>query len=77
MPSFRGRQVGRRVIDVIAFVPVGSYIEVAPYVGEIKAALNKLPFLQKTGSETPVITDDEKEAYTTSVQYQIMKRLEG
>ena len=77
MPSVQGKRVGYRVVEVIAFVPAASYVQLAPYVEEIKAALNELPFLRKTGNETPVVTDDEVKAYTTSVQYQIMKKLEG
>ena len=68
---------GYRLIDIIAFVPVASYISIKPYAEEIKAAMKELPFLRYTGNETPVITDDEVKAYTTSIEYQIIKKLEG
>jgi len=77
VPSFRSNRVGYRLIDIIVFVPLASYIEVEPYVNEVKAAMKELPFLRCTGNETPVITDDDKKAYTTFIEYQILKKLEG
>lgn len=76
VPYFRSNRTGYRLIDIIVFVPISSYIKVEPYVKEIKAALKELSFLRKTGSETPIITDDEVKAYTTSVEYQIIKKME-
>lgn len=77
VPYFNSNKVGYRLIDIIVFVPLNSYIAVEPYVNEIKAAMKELTFLRKTGNETPVITDDDKKAYTTSIEYQIIKKLEG
>lgn len=77
VPSFRLNRIGYRLIDIIVFVPLASYIEVEPYANEVKAAMKELPFLRCTGNETPVITDDDKKAYTTSMEYQILKKLEG
>ncbi len=77
VPFFRSNRTGYRLIDIIVFVPIASYIKVEPYVKEIKAALKELSFLRYTGNETPLITDDEVKAYTTSIEYQIIKTLEG
>ena len=77
VPYFYSNKLGYRLIDIIVFVPLNSYIAVEPYVNEIKAAMKELKFLRKTGNETPVITDDDKKAYTTSIEYQIIKKLEG
>ena len=77
VPYFRSYRTGYQLIDIILFVPLASYIQVKPYAEEIKAALRELPFLRKTGNETPVITDDQVKAYTTSIEYQIIKKLEG
>lgn len=77
VPFFHSRRVGYRLIDIIIFVPLASYIKVEPYMQEVRAAMKELPYLRKTGNETPVITDDEKKAYTTSIEYQIIKTLEG
>lgn len=73
VPFFNANRVGYRIIDIIVFVPISSYIQMEPYVQEIKSELKGLP-LRYTG-ETPVIPDDEKKAYTTSIQYQVLKRL--
>lgn len=77
MPSIQSNRIGQQVIDFIIFVPVNSYIAVEPYKNKIKLALKELTYLRKTGLETPVITDDDKKAYTTSIQYVIQKKLEG
>lgn len=77
VPYFYSNKLGYRLIDIIVFVPLNSYIAVEPYVNEIKSAMKELKFLRKTGNETPVIVDDTKKAYTTSIEYQIQKKLEG
>ena len=76
-PSVTGNRTGYGLIDIILFVPIASYIQVKPYVQAVRAAMQELPNLRKTGSETPVITDDEVKAYTTSIEYQVLKKLEG
>lgn len=74
---FSSPRTGYRLIDIIVFVPLVDYMQVGSYVAEIKAALEELPFLRRIGNETPVIIDDEVKAYTTSIEYQILKKLEG
>lgn len=74
---FNTNKLGYRLVDIIIFVPANSYVQIEPYVKQIKAAMKELKWLRKTGNETPVITDDDKKAYTTSIEYQIIKKLEG
>lgn len=76
-PYFNSNRIGYRSIDIILYVPLNSYIAVEPYAQLIRAAMKELTFLRKTGTETPIITDDTKKAYTTSIEYQILKKLEG
>lgn len=77
MPSIRSNQLGQQIIDFIIFVPAESYIKIDPYKKEIRQALKEISNLRKTGQETPTITDDDKKAYTTSIEYVIQKKLEG
>lgn len=77
VPYFNSNKLGYKTIDIIVFVPIDSYIAIEPYVKEIKVALKELNFLRKTGNETPVIPDDSVNGYTTSIEYQILKKLEG
>lgn len=74
-PFYYSNKIGYRLLDIIIFVPVSSYVQIEPYAKEIKATLKGLPL--RYAGETPVITDDVKKAYTTSIQYQILKKLEG
>lgn len=76
VPFFNNNKTGYRLIDIILFVPISSYIQVEPYAKKIRAAMEELISLRKTGNETPIIIDDEKKAYTMSIEYQIMKKLE-
>lgn len=77
MPSIQSNRIGQQVMDFIIFVPVNSYIAVKPYAEDVRTALKDLKYLRKTGTETPIITDDEKKAYTTSIEYIVQKKLEG
>jgi hypothetical protein len=77
IPSIQSSRLGQRVIDIIIFVPLSSYVALEPYMKQIRSALKELEFLRKTGFETPAVTDDDKKAYTTSIEYVIIKKLEG
>jgi len=77
IPSINTNRTGQRVMDFIIFVPVNSYIAVKPYAEDVRTALKDLKYLRKTGTETTIITDDEKKAYTTSIEYIVQKKLEG
>lgn len=77
VPYHYSNQVGYKLFDIILFVPEDSYIQINPYVNKIRKAMKGLSFLRKTGNETPIIIDDRKKAYTMSIEYQIMKALEG
>jgi hypothetical protein len=77
IPSIQSNRLGQKVIDIIVFVPLSSYIALEPYMKQIRAALKEVLDLRKTGFETPAITDDDKKAYTSSIEYVIIKKLEG
>lgn len=74
---FNSNKTGYRSIDIILFVPLNSYIQVEPYAQEIRSAIKEITSLRKTGYESPIIPDNDKKAYTTSIEYQILKKLEG
>ena len=77
MPNFRTNQLGQRTIDIILFVPIASYVSLDPYTKLIRASLKDIKHIRKTGLETPAIPDDDKQAYTSSIEYIVMKKLEG
>lgn len=77
IPDVSSRMIGRQGIDIILFIPEGSYISIKPYADDIKEALKEIGYLRKTGFETEVVIDDEKEAYTKSIEYVLQKKLEG
>ncbi|MZQ76206.1 MAG: hypothetical protein GT589_08675 [Peptoclostridium sp.] len=74
--AFAGtNQVGYALMDVIVYHPVGQYSTLGDYVQSIRSAMKKIPEARFTGYETPVLMEEEKQGYTTSLQYQIMKRI--
>ena len=77
VPYFNSNRLGYKTVDIILFVPLNSYIAMESYTKEIRSDMKELINLRKTGNETPVITDDTKKAYTMSIEYQIIKKLEG
>lgn len=76
IPNVNSRTLGTKPISIILFVPAKSYIEVDPYAKSVRAALKELSYLRKTNTETPVIVDDDKKAYTMSIEYILQKKLE-
>jgi len=77
IPTFYTNKLGTKLIDVIVFVPLASYVDIEGYKNSIINSLKTIKSIKKTGNETPVIIDDDKQAYTLSLEYKIMKRLEG
>lgn len=74
-PFIGTNKVGYEVIDIILFVPATNYLNIFEYKKDIKIALKKLSFLRPTGNETPAIFDNDKNAYTSSIEYQVLKKL--
>lgn len=68
-------KTGYSLIDVIIFCPINKYSQVEGYKTELKGYMKELQGIKPTGNETPVIIDDSVKAYTTSIEYQILKRL--
>ena len=74
--SFAGtNKVGYSILDVIIYHPNNRDSSLGSYKKEVKKHLEEVKGLKKTGFETPVVMDDDKQAYTTSIEYQILKRL--
>jgi len=68
-------KVGYKIIDLIIFYPKTKYLEIESYKSQIKTSMNKLKFIRKTGNETPVIIDVDRNAYTTSIEYIVHKKI--
>lgn len=74
--SVESSKLGYKTIDVIIFFPIDRYTQIEGYRKEIKKWIKELKFLRATGYESPVIIDDRVKAYTTSIQYQLFKRIQ-
>ncbi len=70
-------RLGVQGTDIILYVPHFSYIRAEDYEEKVRVIMRKLEFLRKTGFETPWILDNDKKAFTKSMEYLIQKELEG
>ena len=77
MASVETNKLGQRMVEIIAFVPASNYIGLEAYSKEIKAALKEVSGLRNTGFETPPIPENEKKAFSKSIEYTVFKKLEG
>ena len=75
--SINSNRLGQNIVDIILFVPIYDYTRMETYEKQVKNALKELGYLRSQGFKTPVIADDEKKAYTTSMRYVLQKKLEG
>lgn len=66
---------GYSLIEVIVYIPLNKYSQIEGYKTQIKNYIKELTGIKATGLETPVIIDDFVKAYTTSIQYQILKKI--
>lgn len=69
-------KLGNRVVDIMLYSPVDSYIQAEEFVKNVKEELKELDFLRKTGLETAILVEDDIEAYSNVVEYIIQKELE-
>ena len=76
LPTMGTNRTGRAILDVIIYVPLSSYPQIDNYTAQVKSALKELTNLRYTGNETSTIISDDKEAYTKSISYEILKKLE-
>lgn len=67
--------VGQRVVDILIYHPVSSYVGMDAWITKTREALRCFHPLRRTGTETPVITEDEIKAYSSSIKYTILKEL--
>lgn len=74
-PELGTRVIGRRIVDIMIYIPIGSYIAIESYREKVKRALLNSSFLRYTGFETPIIIEEDIKAYSTSFEYEIMKEL--
>lgn len=68
-------KLGYSILDVIIYYPMDKYSQIEGFKEQIKSYMKELQGIKFTGSETPVIIDTKVNAYTTSIEYQVLKRL--
>lgn len=69
------KKVGIGRIEIIFYIPENNYTKCGPFKKEVKELIKEFKNLRYTGTETAIITDNEKKALTFSVTYEIYKKL--
>ncbi|HHU07813.1 MAG TPA: hypothetical protein GXZ59_05660 [Clostridiaceae bacterium] len=75
IPDPGTNQVGQRVIDILIYHPARSYVGMTAWINQVKNGLRDFKRLRRTGTETPILTEDEIKAYSSSIKYTILKEL--
>lgn len=65
-----GTAAKRNTIDIIIYAPMAWYSKIAGIVSDVQAALKQIHGLHDTYYQSPVLADDDKNAYTTSLRYE-------
>lgn len=68
-----GISLDQNIIDFIIFCPIGRFEKVEEYVEEVKETLRSIEFLQDARYRSPILLDQDKKAYTTSMRYKRYK----
>lgn len=77
IPSLSSRMVGQELIELLIYYPVqDGFVGFDNHVSIVKGGVSSLSFLRKTSNEGQVVVDNDKEAYTKSVEYVMQKKLE-
>lgn len=68
------KNINRGIVDLHIYYPIGSYSKVMPYIESVLNIMDNIAELKPVYDGVPIITDDEKQAYTTRLSYQILKK---
>lgn len=65
-----GTALNRNIIDVIIYAPIARYSQIEGFTQSVKVALREVKELKDTRYRSPVLVDNDKNAYTTSMRYE-------
>lgn len=75
-PQYGNRVAGKTLIHLILHVPQDAYPDILALNRQVKEQMKCLKgIVRATGNETPTINDDVKKSYTSSIEYEVLKRL--
>ena len=66
---------GRTLIHLILHVNQDKYTDIITLHDRVRRVMKCLKGVRSTGLQTPVINDDTKKSYTTSIEYEVTKKL--
>ncbi|MGX4600245.1 hypothetical protein [Faecalimicrobium sp. JNUCC 81] len=72
-----GTSFSNDLLDVIIYYPIGKYSELGMYLKKVNSALKEIKKIKRAYDPTPIVIDDDKKSYTTSLSYRKIKKKEG
>lgn len=71
--SHAGTSHSRGYFDLFVYIPFQRYSTLEEYRKKVVDAMKELTDIRKTGTETPVIYEEDPSCYTFSIEYILMK----
>ncbi len=62
------------LVDILIYCPIGKYSAVSDFIKDVKTSIKSLTWLKFTNNVSPVVIDENVNAYMCSLQYKIFKR---
>ncbi|MGL4253154.1 MAG: hypothetical protein ACRCR2_03725 [Fusobacteriaceae bacterium] len=64
----------RQTFDIFPFCPLARYSQVMTYITNLQAVLGDVKEIQCISDSSPIMIDNDKQAYTTRISYQNLRR---
>ncbi|MGL5766711.1 MAG: hypothetical protein ACRCX8_13825 [Sarcina sp.] len=72
-----GTSLANDTVELMIYFPLGRYSELSAYVLSIRELMKLKKAIRRVYDASPVIIDDDKNAYMTSLYYRKIKTKEG
>lgn len=73
--SSRSGYNGSSLIHAILFTPINNYESMNTFIDEVKNVLKNVETVKFTGLQTPILPQDDIEAFTTSLEYEFKLKI--
>lgn len=72
-----GTNLSNITIELMCYYPKGSYTSIEGQINKLKDSIREIRKLRRELNPSPIIIDDDKKAYMTSLYYRKIKTKEG
>jgi hypothetical protein len=68
------KNVNKELVEVYVYYPKGRYSSVRTYLDEVESSMNEIKGIEPAYQPTPILIDDDKQAYFTRLSYEKKKK---